>query len=334
MKHRGKPLLLLSALCAGALAAGVLCACSNKKTVTVIFHADGNEDIVIFSKAGKPVAPPEVPEKPGNWGYWDYDGDWAIEQNMTIRATYETKNLHYTLNNEKNAYIVDRGMMASETSELYIPCEYSGRPVEEIAERGFYALDLEPEARAIEKIFLPDGLKVIGDFAFTFYSNLSFVSLPDTLAYLGKSAFVSTNLQDITIPKNVNEIGSDAFSGCENLKSVDFQCTSPTMGNSVFDYCSSLISVNLPENLQTIPDYTFRSCRSLPTINIPNRVTAIGKGAFYNCRSLQSVRIPANVAEVGESAFYWCSSLRSVDIATPSKLKTMSKDMFRFCNDV
>ena len=46
--------------------------------------------------------------------------------------------------------------------------------------------------------------------------------LPDTLIYIGESAFDNTKFNSVIIPKNVNYIGEHAFSNCKYLKCIVF----------------------------------------------------------------------------------------------------------------
>ena len=56
-------------------------------------------------------------------------------------------------------------------------------------------------------------------------TNITQISIPETvIEILGggimEGAFSGTNISTVTIPKNVKAIGSNAFNGCKNLKSI------------------------------------------------------------------------------------------------------------------
>lgn len=60
----------------------------------------------------------------------------------------------------------------------------------------------------------------IGNYAFK-YETIKSVVLPETLSYIGDSAFADVReLKSIVIPKNVNSIGCNAFMGCRKLSTV------------------------------------------------------------------------------------------------------------------
>ena len=62
---------------------------------------------------------------------------------MTVNAIYETQGLEYTDyygGGLGRYYTVSKGQMDERTEELYIPSEYNGNRVLEIAEYGFEGL--------------------------------------------------------------------------------------------------------------------------------------------------------------------------------------------------
>lgn len=118
---------------------------------------------------------------------------------------------------------------------------------------------------------------------------------------IGKSAFAyRSSLTSITIPKNVTSIGSGAFSGCNNLRSVICHCSIP---ESCFRGMTSLKEVILGEEVTKIGDNAFEGCSGFTSINIPNSVTSIGSNAFSVCSGLTSITIPNSVTFIGDYAF-------------------------------
>jgi len=113
---------------------------------------------------------------------------------------------------------------------------------------------------------IPNGLITytvteIGNYAFASNNindpnNLTSVTLPNTITYIGVSAFSINNITTLTIPDSVINIDDGAFVNSQNL-------TNLVLGN----------------NLTTIGDYSFRFC-PLNDITIPASVTNIGVIAF------------------------------------------------------
>ena len=60
-------------------------------------------------------------------------------------------------------------------------------------------------------VVIPDGVREIGDYAFSDCRSLTNITIPDSVTEIGRSAFGGCSiLTSITIPENV-ELGSDVF---------------------------------------------------------------------------------------------------------------------------
>lgn len=125
--------------------------------------------------------------------------------------------------------------------------------------------------RKIRTAVIPEGITSIGEYAFSYCSNL----------------------ESITIPDSVTTIGYEAFHSCSKLASVTIGNGVTTIGNFAFYYCTSLPSVTIPNSVTSIGQSAFDGCSSLTSVTIPNSVTTIGNTAFYNCSSLTSVTVNA-----------------------------------------
>ena len=119
-----------------------------------------------------------------------------------------------------------------------------------------------------------------------------------------------TNLTSISIPNSVTDIGRNAFCDCTNLTSIEIPSSVTSIGDDAFYACNSLESITIPSSVTSIGQKTFQGCSSLTSISIPNRVTSIGGWAFFECSSLNSIEIPSSVTSIGRYAFQYCSALR------------------------
>ena len=95
-----------------------------------------------------------------------------------------------------------------------------------------------------------------------------------------------TNLTSVTLPDSLTRIGDGAFEYCTSLTSVTIPNSVSRIGNNTFAQCTSLTSVNIPDSVTRIGDYAFDECTSLTSVTIPDSVTKIGNYAFKDCKNL------------------------------------------------
>jgi hypothetical protein len=145
-----------------------------------------------------------------------------------------------------------------------------------------------------------DGYDVIGIDNFAFENNqLTTVSIPDSVDFIGFYAFGNNQLTTVHIPNSVSFIENNAFSD------------------------NQLTSVHLSNSLASIEGGTF-SNNQLTSLTIPNSVSGIGRGAFEN-NQLTSVTIPNNVTMILESAF---ASNQLTSVSIPNSISVIREKTF------
>ena len=158
------------------------------------------------------------------------------------------------------------------------------------------------------------------------------------------------NLEDVTLPSGLSEIGEYMFKECTGLKSITIPKSVQAIREYAFSGCSSLAELYLPENTTFIHEWAFDECSGLSNIKvasenpvysskdgvlfdkinnlvvkyppgklgesheIPQGIESIGAEAFSWCENLQSVTVPEGVTEIEYDAFSDCSELKSVTI--------------------
>lgn len=164
----------------------------------------------------------------------------------------------------------------------------------------------------IDYINLGNGVTIIEQKAF-YNCQASEIILGNKLQTIGNGAFSGcSNLTSITIPDSVTSIGVESFNNCTSLASVSLGKSITSIGQMAFYNCDSLTEITIPKGVTSIEYATFRSCNKLASVTIPDTVTTIILNAFYNCDNLTEITLPNSVTTIGDYAFRNCTSLTSV----------------------
>ena len=114
----------------------------------------------------------------------------------------------------------------------------------------------------------------------------------------------SQSIRRLTMGANVEYIGKNAFTGCENITSSIVLPDSLTyLGEYAFGYCEKISGVRFGTGLREIPQNAFALCYALTEVIIPQNILIIGDEAFQGCMGLQTVRIGSGVVMMGNMAF-------------------------------
>lgn len=191
----------------------------------------------------------------------------------------------------------------------------------------------------------------IGEYAFSpsaprlrweqrdFRKTITKITLPKTIEVIGSDAFSGCeSLTEINIPDGVSRIGESAFSYCRNLTEIKLPASVKEIGKSAFSACESLHNISLPSGIAEIGEFTFDGCNSLKSVNIPNTVLKIGRMAFQRCYALEKIVVPEGVEEIGDRAFVSCTHLKSVIL--PESVRKIKNFTYKgrepqtvFCDD-
>ena len=159
--------------------------------------------------------------------------------------------------------------------------------------------------------------------------NITKIELNGNLTHIGDFAFYSNGFTSVKLPASVESVGKQAFRGCPNLKSVNFEDLTnlKTVGEQAF----SGIKVDTLDlshtQLTEIPKQAFQYA-GMKTLVLPNAVTNIGEQAFNQCANLQSVSLQASLNTIGASAFSGCTALGTVDFTQAIELTSIGAQAF------
>ena len=168
---------------------------------------------------------------------------------------------------------------------------------------------------------IKSGTKVIADWAFFYCTELTSVTIPDSVMSIGSYSFSGrTRLTSITVDENNKYYSNDE--GCVLFNKDKTHLIQYPAGNTRTTY-------TIPDSVTSIGDGAFHWCDGITSIAISNSVTSIGEEAFSDCTGLTSITIPNSVTSIGSWAFYKCTGLTSVTI--PDSVKIIHKSAFRDC---
>ena len=148
---------------------------------------------------------------------------------------------------------------------------------------------------------------------------------------LGDSLFAGSNVEKVTLLRDINELPSYCFAHCTGIKNIN-DITMPDVGGiGIYAFeGSSLTGVNtIPTQITYISTGAFKDCKNLTGMKMPN-VGLLGASAFEGCESLSSVELPVTMSDfnkgINERCFKDCKSLTS--IRWPLGIKEVPRQAF------
>lgn len=196
-------------------------------------------------------------------------------------------------------------------------------------------VDLE----AVTNLVISEGTKTVADHAFQYCRELESLTIPSSVTDIGELAFYGcTDLKVLNIPEGVERVMNSAFGFCDELTTVNIPSSLVHIDESAFFSCCNLRSFNVDERNQRYSsidgllctkDGKILLCGVNGDVIIPSTVTNIASWAFANLTNLASVVIPPSVVSIGNEAFFYCEGLASVTLS--EGLKEIGLGAFEMC---
>ena len=171
----------------------------------------------------------------------------------------------------------------------------------------------------LEDLLLLDSLEYIWDHAFHGCERLNNVTFPNSLVFIGRSAFegcVSSSFARIDLPDSVKCICERAFRGCTGVMKVTIGNGMSSIPDHCFEGCVKVTELVLSDSVRSIGSYAFRDCVGLKYVDL-NKASHIGIGAFQSSSgssALEFVVIGKNLSDMSEDAFSGNTSLMELEI--------------------
>jgi|GEM_PF-924975 len=179
---------------------------------------------------------------------------------------------------------------------------------------GYYdnwIIEVEDNPTATELV-IQDGVRGIPAGAFSYWTRLESVTIPESVKHIGNGAFGDPIpetgddgtsglhwLRNVTIEgNNLETIGNNAFAGDDVLVNIALPDSVTEIGSQAFAY-TSLNSIDLPANLETLGESAF-SGTNISSVILPETVTYVGRAGLGG---IPCAVIPASVTDIHTLAF-------------------------------
>ena len=186
------------------------------------------------------------------------------------------------------------------------------------------------QSNLIKANIISDKVTVIGEKAFNGCISLPAIHFPNALQQIKSNAFKDVPLYSITIPIGVNEIGVNAFSGC-NPKIVYWNADGTTLNPQNITWGNNLEQVYFGEGVKVIHPYLFRDQEKITELHISSG--HIKTGAFYGCTGLKTITFGIGVTELDGTAFAGCKNISSA-LVLPDTLEAIPSGAFDYCTKI
>ena len=262
------------------------------------------------------ILPPNIKEiKPLAFGFsyqnYDENSEWYF-RNCLLGVDEDVIGEEYTIKSGTTC-IANAVLSSSNLTKISLEGDNPDFTVEDgvLFNKDKTILVCYPPGKEGDTYTVPDSVERIGNYAFYKCEQLKQIILPDGLKEIGDSAFSDCGIEKIDLPDGLERIGQFAFSDSDLIEVV-IPNSVTIFEPSVFQNCQKLVSAKLCDNMKTIPAYTFNDCKSLTDIDLPPLIDSIGDSAFRFCSGLKEIVIPPEVVNIGPSAFAYCSNLNTV----------------------
>ena len=188
-------------------------------------------------------------------------------------------------------------------------------------------LDERPWAahvKEIKSVVAEEGVTHLPAFAFYGCENLTSVSLPSTLEYIGGSAFFGCkSLTSITLPKSLDNFATGMVpdgKGSEYMTGLFGQCTALTEikvadGNTKYKAVDGVLYVHFSNRWRLA---AYPAGRANATFTVPDQTPVILPGAFANATALKEITLPQSLGAINVGAFRGCTGLEKITLLQPT----------------
>ena len=146
-----------------------------------------------------------------------------------------------------------------------------------------------------------------------------------------------TNITKVTIPYEVEYVGSGAFNECNGIQKVIFEGPKDLsldktihLNHGAFQLCTSMTSLEIKRSVYLSGEYVFNACTTLSTIVGSENITELAAKSFSSCRSLTGFTFNENIKVIPDKCFNDCFAGGTIEINIPESVETIGEYAFNF----
>lgn len=147
-------------------------------------------------------------------------------------------------------------------------------------------------------------------------TGLKKVAFPASLKKIGSQAFLGTHLEEVVFSAELQEIDDEAFRGVVELTSVTLSNNMQRIGYQAFSDCEQLTKVAYVGEMKTadctVEIGAFQNCTSLTSFAFPRSLSEVQGWTFVGCRKLKEIILPKSVKKVGDQALRTNSTVETI----------------------
>ena len=197
----------------------------------------------------------------------------------------------------------------------------------------------EAEKVTIPKSYQGIPIKEIARGAFSKNVNIQKISIPSSVINIGKDAFTGCTNLEYNLYEGAKYIGNDANPYHALIEFTDTAISSPAIHEETrvisSGACKNINAQNfkkivIPDSVVSVCDAAFEMCSNVHTLVIGNGVETIGNSAFSKMIRLTDLTVGNSVKTIGEMAFYSEASLET--LALPDSVTEIGNSAFSSCD--
>lgn len=251
-----------------------------------------------------------------------------------------TPDLEYTFNEaDKTATVVYKKIQKtideyhvtyvnSYKGDIVIPEEVNGYTVTAIDDYAFIN-DWGTDELTITSIDIPNTIKKIGKFAFTYCLLLKKLTIPASVETIGEQIIAGSGVQELTVEDSDQPLNIYVASNEMSPLADGEQCTKVYLGRNIrinsewegtggygpFTWAGALTDLTYGPQVSLLHKYECWSAQSIQRVTfLTDKVKELPEGAFGSCTNLTSIQLPSKLERIEGTGIFGSQKLKTITL--------------------